>query len=178
MTAILGYADGEHVWMAGDSAVVNGSWRRYSSAEKKVYQRGDILFGVGGRAQVSQVLRYGFEPPEHNDAVHNEDYVARILVNALRTYLDENKCPLETDDSSTAMLFGYHGELYYMTGDYTVSKPAARSFAIGTGGDLAFGAFHALLKTSVQSDQAMLQALEISAEFNLSVAPPFYVLTL
>ena len=74
--------------------------------------------------------------------------------------------------------FGYRGELYYMTGDCTVSKPAARSFAIGTGGDLAFGAFHALLRTSVGTDRAMIQSLEIAAEFNLSVAPPFYVLTL
>lgn len=175
MTAILGYADGTHCWIAGDSAIQNASWERMTIQERKVFRRGDLIIGVSGRWSVNQLLQTLFVPPDHAPVVLDWQYLAGDFVLAMQRLLNDHEVPMKTEASSTGIMVGYRGVIYQIDECFNVNVPMPQIRSDGSGGNTARGAFQAFLDCGLSVEPAMIKALEIASKYDLSVAPPFYV---
>lgn len=175
MTAILGYARDGKVWMAGDSAAMDG-WTRIILDEQKVFRHGDVLIGGSGLLHVVQEIRLTVEIPEHPDGMKDQLYLITKLLPAMRKSLeDASKSTIEAE-GSTALMVGYHGVLWYVTPSMMAVAHKEQLYALGSGGDIALGAFEALMECRPDAiERNMLRALEIAGRSNMTVAPPYYV---
>ena len=175
MTAILGYADGKNVWIAGDSGAMNGGWQRFTVRERKVWRSGEMLIGCCGRWAVSQLLQSLFLPPEQKAGVTDIFYLYGWFIPALKAFLEEYKTPMANDETTTGLIIGYHGTLYHIDSYFNTNAIEPQLVADGAGGDLAKGAFEACRMNALSVEGSMLKALEIAGRHNLTVAPPYYV---
>lgn len=180
MTAILGYADGKTVWMAGDSFVGNGSWDRFTLTTRKVVRRDGFLIGVSGLLKPLIATETVFQPPARPENLTDDQYMFSVFYRELKTLLDQYESPLKEDDDTTSLLVGYRGRLYKIGYEGAVYSPREQIISIGSGGDYAQGAFMAL-RSIFRSDgektieSIMLDAMEVTVKSTYSVAPPFYV---
>lgn len=175
MTAIIGYADGEHVWMAGDSRGLVG-WEYQTLTTKKVFRCGDLLIGGSGVLRHLNLLRMNLPPMYIADDCDDEVYIAVIVASAVRHCLRGADTSLneEVDGAQTALMIGYRGRIYQMTSKLCVDSSAEQVYFFGSGGDLAGGAFMAL-KKRLDIEDAMIESLMIASQFNVTVGAPFYV---
>lgn len=178
MTAILGYADGEHVWISGDSAAQNGGWSQFTIRERKVWRAGDFIIGITGRLRIGQLMQALFVPPQHPGELKPADYFVISFIPTLRELLRQHDESMTSDASGTGLIIGYRGVVYHMDSAFNVNAIEPQIVADGAGGDVALGAFCAFRESGVEVESSMRRALEIAGQHDLTVAPPFYVLTL
>lgn len=178
MTAILAYADGEHVWMAGDSAIAENTWRRKTVLRKKVFCIGDMLIGGAGSVRACEVVEEYYPLTTPHDDHDPYIYLLKVFIPEVTRVLKEHNASMIGDDYTTSFLVGVQGRLFEISGDFSVNPLSECAFAIGHGGDLALGAFlmgRALNDSPDQIEAHLLTALRIAAQRNLAVAPPFYI---
>lgn len=179
MTCIVGVQKKDVVWIGGDSAGTATNMNQRVRADKKVFIRGEFIFGFCGSFRMGQLLQYTLKLPKHPSGKSDFEYLVNEFVTAVRSCLtSENKTTDNKDDALYPyFLFGYRGQLYGIQGDYQVAKPADGFDAMGSGGDIAMGAMHASAKDG-NCRRRILQALEASARGNAAVRPPFHVMNL
>ena len=172
MTCIAGIECNGVVWMGGDSAGTAGNMHQRIRGDKKVFIKGDFIFGFCSSFRVGQLLQYNLELPSHPEEREDFAFLVNEFVNAVKTCLKAE----EGEDVTPYFLFGYRGKLYGMQGDYQVSKAEEGFDAMGSGADIAIGALHTN-KAVKSPKKRLLQALEASALNNAAVRPPFIVLS-
>ena len=70
------------------------------------------------------------------------------------------------------------GRIFIIWSDYQVLEERNNYTAIGSGRDLALGAFYALRKEEMLAKDRVRMALEAAEKFNNAVHRPFKILTL
>lgn len=175
MTAIIGYADGEHVWMGADSRGLDG-WNSVTLTTPKIFKVGGLLIGGSGVLRHLQILRLRLVAPDHPTGWSDEEYIAILIADTVRACLKESDTALneEVDGATTALFIGYRGKLYHMSPSLCVDSCAEQVYFMGSGGGLAGGAFMAL-KKRLDIEDAMIESLMIASQFNVTTAPPFHV---
>ena len=172
MTCIAGIECNGVVWMGGDSAGTAGNMHQRIRGDKKVFIKGDFIFGFCGSFRVGQLLQYNLELPAQPEGKEDFAFLVNEFVNAVKSCLKAE----EGEDAAPYFLFGYKGKLYGMQGDYQVSKAEEGFDAVGSGADIAIGALHTN-KAVKSPKKRLLQALEASALNNAAVRPPFTILS-
>lgn len=174
MTCICGVVSKGTVYLGGDRAATDGGLNRTLIKEPKVFLKGNIGFGVCGLPKVMDALQHAIELPEHASG-DPKAYLVSLVVPAIRDGLKKFECTEEHNGQQYyhgAMLIGYRGHLYQLEANFQLVE-AARGFdAVGSGGEAAMGALRANKKMS-DPRKRILDALEVSAEANAGVAPPF-----
>lgn len=178
MTAIVGYADGITAWIGGDSAAQNGGWTRFAIRERKVWRQQDVdmVIGCCGRWRVSQLLQTFLILPEQKGDESPIQYLVAQFVPAVQQVLRDHNELIKNDESGTGIIIAYKGVVYAMDSAFCVNAIEPQVVADGAGGDVAKGAFQAFLDTGMDIESAILKALAIAGDFDLTVAPPYYVL--
>lgn len=179
MTCIVGLVDGGNVWVGGDSLGSSGS-NRVIRSDEKVFLRGEFLFGFTTSFRMGQLLRYAFTAPERKEGIEDHEYLATVVIDAIRDCLKAGGYAKKTNEAEEGgdFLIGYRGGLYHVGPDYQVGIPANRYYAVGAGADFALGALHGLssLRTTQFSAELLLtRALEAAAEHCAFVAPPWVI---
>lgn len=180
MTCIVGLVKKDTVWIGGDSAGTASNMHQRVRADKKVFIRGEFIFGFCGSFRMGQLLQYTLKLPKHPAGKPDFKYLVNEFIDAVRDcIMTENKKAGSKKDEELYpyFLFGYRGQLYGVQGDYQVSKPEEGFDAVGSGADIAMGAMHASTKVS-DPKKRIIMALEASAKNNAAVRPPFHVLSL
>lgn len=182
MTCIVGLEKGNTVWMGGDSAGTASNMHQRIRGDKKVFIKGEFIFGFCGSFRMGQLLQYNLVIPEHKAGQKDFEYLVNDFVSAVKLCLSEGKEPAAkkegaSDSFEGAFLIGYRGHLYGIQGDYQVSKPVLGFDSTGSGADIAIGAMHASTKTW-SPKKRLIQALEASALNNAAVRPPFTIMRL
>ena len=177
MTCIVGFVEGNNVWIGGDSATVGG----YDLTVKdnpKVFRNGDMLIGVCGSPRVSQVLRYALNAPDHDPRIELDKYLATYWIDAVRSCLKDKGCAQNDkgEDAAagwSAWLVGYKGQLRVVWSDYQVVTPADGYFAIGCGGPIARGALYAA--SHLPARERVELALQAAERCSAGVRGPFHI---
>ena len=75
MTCIVGYKDGNDVWIGGDSLGSNEWGQQIATAQPKVFTNGPMLMGCCGSFRLAQLLQYGvdFKRAAHPDGMPDHD---------------------------------------------------------------------------------------------------------
>jgi|SRR5690554_403381 len=183
MSCIVGIAEKNgDIVMGADSAGIYGDYQiEVSRRSRKVFRKGNFLFGCGGPFRYMQILQYAFTPSKINE---DED-IFRYIVN---TFIPEAKKCLEAngwlihdngrDVGSCHFLVGHKGRLISVSGDFSIDELIYEYCAVGTGADFAYGSLHTTSKLSIATEQRILMALEAAEVFCREVRRPFTIMKL
>lgn len=175
MTCIVGIEKDGAVWIGGDSAGTAGNMNQRIRGDKKVFKKGEFLFGFCGSFRMGQLLRHNLILPEQAPGQDDVGFLVNDFIASVKACLGEGK---EIPNGfEGAFLVGYRGHLYNIEGDFQVGQPEAKFDACGSGADVAVGAMHASVKEK-SCKKRIVQALEASALNNAAVRPPFTVMCL
>lgn len=174
MTCIVGVADGETVWMGGDSAGVAG-WGVTVRADAKVFTNGPCVFGFTSSFRMGQLLRYRLQVPEQGRSENIDRFMVVSFIDAVRSCMEDGgwKHTQYGREEGGQFLVGYRGRLYQIDSDFQVGIPTDQVAAIGCGEDLALGAMDAL--ADLPPRKRIKRALAIAAARSGGVAAPFLV---
>lgn len=172
MTCIVGLEHQGHVWMGGDSAGTCSNMNQRIRSDKKVFVRGEFIFGFCGSFRMGQVLKHSLDLPVQKNEQNATSFMVNEFVDSIQECFEKKKIQLEG-----SFLVGYRGKLYDIQGDYQVGQPEHKFDAAGSGADVAIGSMH----TSIALHDPELRirmALEASALNNAAVRPPFTIMKL
>lgn len=167
MTVIAGLEHRGKVWIGGDSAGTNRLMHQQIRADKKVFVRGDFIFGFTGSFRMGQLLNHSLEIPVRPKGKKPMKFLVQDFTQAVRECLGK-------EGLEPRFLFGYQGKLYEIQGDYQIAKSNQGYGAVGSGRDLALGALHASRQKNPK--KKILEALEAAAAGNAAVRGPFTIL--
>jgi ATP-dependent protease HslVU (ClpYQ) peptidase subunit len=168
VTCVVGLVDSGKVWLGGDSAATNTT-ESTTVRETKVFNFGPLVVGIAGEFRGAQVLRYAIKPPKRlpRDPMH---WLVATFIPTLRHAYAAHGVTEHPD-----YLVGIEGRLFDLDGDLQVLERTGPFTAIGSGGDFALGAHHALRATGKTfSPQHLIErTLSAAAHYAIGVKPPF-----
>ncbi len=177
MTCIVGYIDKEAIYIGGDSAAIDVDELTYSSrADKKVFKKGDMIFGFSFSFRMGQLLRYKLRIPSHPRGMDNMQYMVTLFVDSVRKCFEDNGYNDMGTSEGGSFMVGYKGKLYSISNDYQVSELLQNYTALGCGESFALGALFA----SKERDPIKKVEIALSAatNFSMGVKPPFEIVKL
>lgn len=175
MTCIVGIADGNMVYMAGDRGVSDGD-SILSMSRPKIATRGNWVYGYAGNLGKGQLFDLIDLPIlEDNDDPY---IVLRLdIVSELKKAIESFANP-ESDE--TDFLVGAKGRLFELsTADWGVIE--VKETAIGSGNSYALGSLsttYNIYSTNITSEMRVRLAVDAALEFSPSCAKPVDYLTL
>ncbi|HEX8030284.1 MAG TPA: hypothetical protein VF491_17540 [Vicinamibacterales bacterium] len=174
MTCIVGFVEGDTVWMGGDSAGVGG-YSLNVRADAKVFRNGPMLFGFTSSFRMGQLLRYALTVPDHDPRIDIDKYMATTFIDAVRECLKSRGYATKKNDAEEGgtFLVAYKGQLFYIGDDYQVGRPADGFDAVGCGFDIARGALFA--SSHLKGKKRAQLALEAAERFSAAVRGPFHI---
>lgn len=180
MTCIAALVHNGEVYMAGDSAVTNGSWDLVLHATPKVFRRGEVLIGVAGRSRLLNVVEHGLDvPPLPLDDADIARYAVVDFVNALRATLSTAGHMGQEDGRDKlegGLLLGIRGRIIEVGNDLFTCEGRSDYFAIGDGDDLALGSLYSTAGRVADPVERLTLALAAAERHKASVRRPFVVL--
>ncbi len=177
MTCIVGFVEGDSVWLGGDSAGVGG-WSLSVRADRKVFRNGPMIFGFTSSFRMGQLLHWALTIPDHDPRIDVEKYLTTTFVDAVRDCLKSHGCAKKTNEveEGGTFLIGYKGQLFCIGDDYQVALSADGFDAVGCGHDIAKGALFA--SAHLHGEERLELALKASEHFSAGVRGPFHMETL
>jgi ATP-dependent protease HslVU (ClpYQ) peptidase subunit len=179
MTCIVGIVDVENnkVVIGGDSASTAGD-EILLTKHSKVFRNGEFLIGACGSVRMGQLLQYSFIPPDiKGDDIHR--YMCTDFIEEARKlfkdggYLQKSQYG---DDLGGSFLVGYQDRLFQVESDFQVAEYLGGFTACGSGARYALGALRTLYLQKIDAHTKVKHALEASATYCTSVAPPYNIL--
>jgi ATP-dependent protease HslVU (ClpYQ) peptidase subunit len=180
VTCIVGIVDDGSVYMGADSAQIAG-WRSRVNGPSKMFRHGDLLMGVAGSNRASQLLQYNLVIPEHPAGMDTRQWLITAFVPAVRVCLKEGgfaKKENEVESTTDGVaLIGYRGALWTLHTDYQIASYRDAFTVIGCGDEHALGALAALVGDPLPPTEKLRRALQVAADLNMGVRPPFDYVT-
>lgn len=174
MTCIVGFVEGNTIWIGGDSAGVGGLSLTVR-ADQKVFRNDGMLFGFTTSFRMGQLLRYALKIPDHDPRVDIEQYMATCFIDAVRDCLKTHGCARkesETEHGGT-FLVGYKSRLFAIYDDYQIEDSANGYNAVGCGGEIARGALFA--SSGISGRERAELALRAAEQHSAGVRGPFHI---
>lgn len=182
MTCIVGVVgqDGSIV-LGGDSLGVGGIDVLVRD-DKKVFKKGQFLFGCTGSYRELQLVQHALripKPPESPARDHL--YMCTTFVDKLRNTLKKAGALKEKSGvqaMESAIIVGFRGTLYIIEEDFQVGIASHGYASVGCGSPYAMGSLFAMYahapSDSVEDSRCGAeQALSAAVEFSGGVRPPF-----
>lgn len=172
MTCIVGFVEGDKVWIGGDSAGVAG-WDLTVRADQKVFRNDDMLFGFTSSFRMGQLLRYALKVPIRDPKTDVYQYMVTTFVDAVRECLKSHGWAEKHSEQEKGgtFLVGYAGLLFAVESDYQVAEAASGYAACGCGDSYALGALYATAHLS--GKKRMEMALRAAESHSAGVRGPF-----
>lgn len=183
MTCIAGIVSNGIVYIGGDSAGIAGDSLRHRKDEKVFELKNNldtIIFGFTTSFRMGQLLRYGFNLPNHPKNMSNMEYLCTLFIDSIRNRFKAGGWLERRNDMECGgtFLVGYRGGLYYVGSDFQVGETIKNFDSVGSGREVAIGALHVLEHISDMSPEEKITKSLEAAEHHLStVAGPFTIVS-
>ena len=193
MTTIIGIQGDGWAIIAADSRVssYDGSVA-YQSATMtpmagKVAQNGKWLLAAAGDVRAINLLHHALVPPAPHPNLKGrklDHFVTTKFVPALRECFEDNGYAMPDSAAkehaaqhSSTILAVVNATIYVMDGDYSWTTDSTGLYAIGSGGQYALGAIHALrgskgIDTPQQARTIATKAMSVSSRLDPYTGPP------
>lgn len=185
MTCGLGYADGKNVWIASDRCASDTFSNQSIISSSKVFYlpNAPIICSFAGCFKIYDLLKYRLKIPEKvlykglKDKKNTDKFVRTEIVdfigNTIKHYT--SNLVLNKNDLDFSLLMGINGRIFLIEEDLTVLEFLNNIVSIGTGEEVAQGAFTALLEEEGEKDinKILFKTLKIVSERKVDVKPPF-----
>ena len=180
MTCIVGLVDSSGgVYMGADSAGVEGDVM-HIRFDRKVFTRGEMIFGFTESFRMGQLLQYKLNVPSHPKGISDHEYLVTHFVSAVTRCF--RSCGFlkskDTQNEVGTFLLGYRMNLYRVSSDFDVGIRSDGFDAVGQGHQVALGSLFSTHKLIEEPERRIQLALEASVHFNTGVRPPFKILSI
>jgi hypothetical protein len=175
VTCIVGIADGESVWLGGDSAGISG-WDKTIFTEPKVFRNGEWVMGFTTSFRMGQLLQHVLVPPRLPEpSVPLERFMVTEFIDAVRQTLRGGGFAKKENDVERGgqFLVGIRGRLFFVDSDYQVGESTDGYAAIGSGFAYALGSLYAT--EGADNEDRVRASLKAAVKFSAGVAEPFNV---
>lgn len=144
MTTIIAVKTPKGVKFAWDSQT---TWQgRAMLGSEKVFHNGPVVFGVGGSARASDILKHMSIPDrkDYEPGFSNESWIVTSLVPAIiKEFKDLGATDAGSFDSEAHCIIAVGGEVGYLSSDLCFVEDETGTYAIGSGSAYALGALTA-----------------------------------
>jgi hypothetical protein len=179
MTCIVAIAQGGTVYMGSDHAASDdkSGWI-LSRKDPKVFKVGQYGIAFTDSFRMGQILQYSWVPPKYTSTKTNsglDKFMRTKFIDSVKqAFKDSGFGTIGGSEEDTGGIFivGVEGRIFTIDEDFHVGENVFNYMAEGSGGMFALGALHAT-KNQKNPRMRLKAALEASAEFSMSVAPPF-----
>lgn len=173
MTAVVGIAQGGHVWIGADAAGTAG-WSQTIRSDVKVFRNGPMVMGFTTSYRMGQLLRYALEVPKRHSDIPVDTYMVTTFIDAVRACLKAGGYAARKDETEIGgcFLVGFEGRLFMIGSDYQVGESAHGYDATGCGDELALGS---LFTSKGTPKERIIWALTAAEEFSAGVRGPFTI---
>jgi hypothetical protein len=179
MTCIVAIAQNGTVYMGSDHAASDdkSGWI-LSRKEPKVFKVGQYGIAFTDSFRMGQILQYNWVPPKYTPTKTNsglDKFMRTKFVDSVKQAFKDNGYGTiggSEEDTGGIFIVGVEGRIFTIDEDFHVGENMVNYMAEGSGGMFALGALHAT-KHQKNPKMRLKAALEASAEFSMSVAPPF-----
>ena len=195
MTTIVALQGDGWAVVGSDSRITDeGRIYTMSKGYGKIVKNEDYLFGAAGDLRAINILEHAFTAPDATGYTGKEldAFITTDFIPALRKCFEAegyaegsmSKSDADTKDAASQgsmILVVVNGCVYEIGEDYAWVKDATGLYAMGTGGDYAIGALHAMMpaKGKLTADVAKelaKESLTIAAKLDNNSGGPFNVL--
>jgi hypothetical protein len=177
MTCIVGFVEGNTVWMGGDSAGTNWALDQDLYDTPKVFRNDGALIGSCGSARQADLLRHVLKVPDHDPRTDVTKYMVKSFIDAVREcFKAGGVCRMHegVEQSSGHFLVGYKGRLFVIYDDFQVRVPKLPYAAVGCADQIALGALYASDRVTSGKERVEM-ALHASERFSAGVRGPFHI---
>lgn len=143
MTCIVGFSDGETVYIGADTIGVSNN-KKTIRKDSKVFLNKNMLFGFTDSFRMGQLLQFKLKIPTHIAGKSDYEYMCTTFIDSVIKCFEDNKFN-RNDNGEIAggsFLVGYKGNLYLIDSDYQVGLPADKYMAVGAGEEYALGSLY------------------------------------
>jgi ATP-dependent protease HslVU (ClpYQ) peptidase subunit len=177
MTCIVGFVEGNTVWMGGDSAGTNAWLDQDLYDTPKVFRNDGALIGSCGSPRQADLLRHALKVPDHDPRIGLDKYMVNAFIDAVRKCFKSGGVCVTKDGAEQSQghfLVGYKGRLFAIYSDFQVRVPKTQYAAVGCGDQIALGAMYASDHVT-DGRQRVQMALSASERFSAGVRGPFHI---
>jgi ATP-dependent protease HslVU (ClpYQ) peptidase subunit len=179
MTCVLAYKNNDTVYLSSDSAVTNPWGEQTRAKMPKIFQNGELFFGICGSLRMGQILEFLYTPPNRSCAKNDLEYIVSCVVESVReTFKEYGFSTIENNEERGGdFIIVYRNEIYEVQNDFSVIISNNNYAAIGSGGNFALGALYAFENSSfVFTEDFLTIPIKAAIEFQADVAPPIVIL--
>lgn len=177
MTCIVGLKSEKGIYMAADSAGVDGH-RMYVREDKKIFFVRDMLIGGAGSFRVNQILQYHLNPPPIDIPDTYQWMVTQFIPHVIDLFRTHGVIQDDRGNSNIKngyFLVAFKGQLYTIFTDFQVAIDQDSFSCIGSGHEVASGAMYATDSLDLDPSTRVKLAIEAAARYITSVRLPVNV---
>ena len=183
MTCIIGYKDGDKVYIGADSLGSNGYLGRINKNKKvfKLKDSANIIAGYTDSFRMGQILQYSkglFDELSLLQNKINEEYMITKFIPTLQKKFSEGGFERNNNGEKKAgnFIVAVKDKLYEVQGDYSVLEPHEDFCAVGCGQDFAYGSLCTTKDMDIAITERIIKALESAEQCAVGVQRPFYII--
>jgi len=143
----------------------------------KIFQVGEMFFGISGSYRVAQALQYSLVVPERGESEDDEAFLAGKLVNHMRLTLEECGCLSQTSAEGTpsvqnmgeaSLILAYRDKIYLIQSDFSILRPKSGEICIGSGGYHAQASLFTSKNLDIPPEDRIKLALQCASNYVIS----------
>lgn len=143
----------------------------------KIFQVGEMFFGISGSYRIAQALQYNLVVPERGEAEDDEAFLAGKLVNHMRLTLAECGCLSQTSSDGTpsvqnmgeaSLILAYRDKIYLIQTDFSILRPKSGEICIGSGGYHAQASLFTSKNLNIPPEDRIKLALQCASNYVIS----------
>lgn len=175
-TCIVGIADKDGVFIAGDSAGTNGRFQQAVRNDVKVFRNGDMILGGTTSYRMIQLLHHKLKIPKQIQGQSDMDFMVCDFIEAVKKCFAEGgflKKGRDGQDEGGSFLVGFNGKLYGIHEDFQVAHNVDNYDAVGCGEDLALGSLFTTKDLKMPTKERLTKALEAACHHSAGCSGHF-----
>ena len=185
MTCIVAIKDDDNIYIGGDRQGSSGGFithrnkpkvftLNYGYQGKQGLNKQDaMLIGFTSSFRMGDILRHIFKAPDYQLGIGPEDYMVKFFVPELIKCFKKNEYIQKKDESISGGCFivCLRGRIFTIEEDFQVGESIENYAAVGSGSEIALGAFYAMqnCNTSSSSEDKVRTALKAASHYNAYV---------
>ena len=177
MTTLLAFQGPDFAILGADSQVTDGDKRIISPSTPKIVKLKKYLLAVSGDCRPGDVLTYNWTPPAY-DGTNPVTFMGRKIIPSIIAAFKMQGFDYTKDGISYSYLLAFAGNVFEIGDDLSVTQSSDGLYGVGSGSAYALGALAGQLPNLANPEWAtdrILEALAISAKYDINTAAPFQI---
>ena len=177
MTTLIAFQGPDFAILGADSQVTDGDKRIISPSTPKIIKLKKYLLAVSGDCRPGDILTYNWTPPAY-DGTNPVTFMGKKIVPSIIAAFKLQGFDYTKEGVSYSYLLAFAGNIFEIGDDLSITQSDDGLYGVGSGSAYALGVMAAQLPLLTNLDMAkegILEALAISAKYDINTAPPFQI---